>query len=69
MKTTPTAAELRAWLDENGITQTAAAGMVQINPRTFRRYVRLDNPTRVSYATWFTLLTKHQLAKIKEARN
>jgi hypothetical protein len=66
---TPTAAELRTWLDDNSIHQTAAAGMVRVNPRTFRRYVNLRNPTRIPYAVWFTLLTKHQLAKIKEARD
>jgi len=56
----PDADEIRAFLDQHGLTQREAAERIRVDPRTFRRYVSTDpeDYQSIPYVAWFTLVVK-----------
>lgn len=58
-------AQLRAAIDTLQITQVELAELLQIDPRTLRRFIARNNaapiPTTVDYAVRFLLLRKQSL--------
>ena len=62
----PTAEEMREYLKAHDLTGAAAAKLVQVNPRTFRRYTSHTAAQAVPYAVWFTLRTKVDNCSVQE---
>lgn len=54
----PTADEIREFLTANSLTGAAAAGLVHVDPRTFRRYMAHTDAKPIPFSVWFTLRTK-----------
>ena len=63
----PTADEIREFLITNSLTGAAAAGMVHVDPRTFRRYMAHTNAKPIPFSVWFTLRTKARVAVMERA--
>ena len=62
--TPPSVEEIRDFLGRNDLSQTDAAQLVRVDPRTFRRYVAQSTPAAMPYSVWFTLKTKQRLRLI-----
>ena len=56
--TPPTTKEIREYLTAHGLSGAAAAQLVRVNPRTFRRYMAHTKPLTVPYCVWYTLRDK-----------
>lgn len=58
MKYPPKPGELRAFMDQHGLSSRVVGQLLQTNPRQVRRWTSPHDPTEMSYTAWHTLVTK-----------